>query len=169
VLKGLGKFIVALNGNLNKSQIAAGVAWGVLLGLIPLSSPFGIALFIISFFFTHNHGAKIFGLAVVKILSMLILPKLDELGWWILHIESLQSLFTTMYNMPFVPFTKFNNTLVMGGLAAGIVLWLPVFFLFLGLIQLYRNHVAQKIKESKFVKKLATLPFLGFIDKIFTN
>jgi uncharacterized protein (TIGR03546 family) len=169
VLKSIGKFIIALNGNLNKSQIAAGAAWGVLLGLVPLSSPFGIVLFIFSFFFTHNHSSKILVMAIIKILSMTILLKLDELGWWILHIDSLQPLFTTMYNMPFVPFTKFNNTLVIGGLAAGIVLWLPVFFLFITLIPLYRNHVAPKIKNSKFVKKLATSPLLGFIDKMFTN
>ncbi|MDR0301179.1 MAG: TIGR03546 family protein [Treponema sp.] len=167
MLKGIGKLIAALNGNLNKSQIAAGVSWGVLLGLVPMSNPFGIVLFIFSFFFTHNHGAKIFGMAIVKILSMFILPALDILGWEILHIESLQPLFTTMYNMPFVPFTKFNNTLVMGGLAAGLALWLPVFILFMVLIPLYRNRLAPKIRESKLVKKISTSPFLSFIDKMF--
>jgi len=169
MLKSIGNLIMALNGNLKKSQIAAGVAWGVLLGLVPLSNPFGIVLFICSFFFTHNHGAKIFGMAIVKILSMMILPALDVLGWQILNIDSLQPLFTTMYNMPFVPFTKFNNTLVMGGLAAGIVLWLPVFVLFMVLIPLYRNHLAPKIRESKFVKKLAETPILGFFDKMFVK
>jgi uncharacterized protein (TIGR03546 family) len=108
-------------------------------------------------------------MALVKILSLLILPALDALGWSILHIDSLQPLFTTMYNMPFVPFTKFNNTLVMGGLAAGIVLWLPVFFLFKALIPLYRNHLAPKIRNSKLVKKLAGSPLLGFIDKMFAK
>jgi len=169
VLKGIGQLISALNGNLKKSQIAAGAAWGVLLGLVPLSNPFGIVLFIISFFFTHNHGAKIFGMAIVKILSMMILPALDVLGWQILHIDSLQPLFTTMYNMPFVPFTKFNNTLVMGGLAAGVVLWLPVFIFFMFFIPFYRNFLAPKIRESKIVKKLTNLPFIGFLDKIFTK
>lgn len=169
MLKGLGKFITALNGNAKKSQIAAGVSWGVLLGLVPLSNPFGIVLLIVSFFFNHNHGAKIFGLAIVKILSFLILPALDDLGYWILTMDSLNNLFTTMYNMPFVPFTKFNNTLVMGGLAAGVVLWIPVFALFMALIPLYRNKVAPKIRESKLVKKLAGTPVLGFIDKMFNS
>jgi len=169
MLKSLGKLVIALNGNLKKSQIAAGAAWGVMLGLIPLSNPFGIVIFIFSFFFTHNHSAKIFGLAIVKILSIFILPALDALGWQILHIDSLQPLFTAMYNMPFVPFTKFNNTIVMGGLIAGIVLWLPVFFLFMAFIPFYRNNIAPKIRESKIVKKLVNLPFLGFIDKMFNQ
>jgi len=163
------KLISALNGNQKKSQIAAGIAWGVLLGLVPLNNPFGIVLLIISFFFSHNHGAKIFGLAVVKILSFLILPQLDVFGYWILTLDSLKNLFTTMYNMPFVPFTKFNNTLVMGGLAAGIILWLPVFILFMILIPLYRNKLGPKIKESKIAKKLLSLPVFSFIDKIFSK
>jgi len=166
---GVVKLISALNGNQKKSQIAAGIAWGVLLGLVPLNNPFGIALLIISFFFSHNHGAKIFGLAVVKILSMMILPKIDELGYWILTLDSLRGLFTKMYNMPFVPFTKFNNTLVMGGFAAGIALWLPIFILFMFLIPLYRNNLSPKIKNSNFVKKLSGLPVFGFIDKIFSK
>jgi len=169
VLSGLGKFIIALNGNASKSQISAGAAWGVLLGLVPLSNPFGIVLFILSFFFTHNHASKILTMAIVKLLSMLILPALDNFGWWILNLDSLQNLFTAMYNMPFVPFTKFNNTLVMGGFVAGIVLFIPVFVLFMILIPLYRNNLSPKIKQSKIVKKIVSLPFLGFLDKMFTG
>lgn len=169
MLKGIINFIKALNGNLKKSQIAAGAAWGVLLGLVPLSNPFGIVLFVFSFFFNHNHAGKIIGMVVIKIFSALILPQLDVLGWWILNIDSLQPLFTTMYNMPFVPFTKFNNTLVMGGLVAGIVLWLPVFIFFMIFIPIYRNFISSKLKESKFVQKLSKIPVIGYIGKMFTE
>jgi uncharacterized protein (TIGR03546 family) len=156
--------IVALNGNVKKSQIAAGFAWGMLLGLVPMSNFFGIVLFIVSFFFNHNHGAKIFGLAIVKLLTPIIAPGLDVLGWQLLHIESLQPLFTTMFNMPFVPLTRFNNTLVMGGFVGGILLWLPVFFIFMGLIPLYRNYLAPRIRESKVFKKIAGSPLLKILD-----
>jgi uncharacterized protein (TIGR03546 family) len=67
--------------------------------------------------------------------------------------------------MPFVPFSNFNNTLVMGGVAAGIILWIPSFFLFKTLIPLYRNHVAPKIRESKIIKKIAKFPLLKLIEK----
>jgi uncharacterized protein (TIGR03546 family) len=166
LLKGVGKFLIALNGNASKSQIAAGIAWGMLLGLVPASNFFGIVLFIISFFFTHNHGAKIFSMAIIKIISPLIVLGIDFIGWEVLHIGALQPVYTTLYNMPFVPFTNFNNTLVMGGLVSGIVLWLPVFLLFIFLIPLYRTHVASKIKEAKIVKKIASSPLLKLLDKV---
>jgi hypothetical protein len=38
------------------------------------------------------------------------------LGWEILHIAALQPLFTAWYNMPFVPWIRFYNTLVAGGI-----------------------------------------------------
>ena len=169
MIKAIGKIIVALNGNVKKSQIAAGIAWGVLLGLIPMGNFFGIVLFIVSFFFSHNHGSKIFGMAVIKILTPIIAPSIDVLGWRLLHIESLQELYTTMFNMPFVPLTKFNNTLVMGGLVGGILLWLPVFFIFMGFIPLYRNTIAPKIRELKIVKTIGKSPLLKLFDKTLFN
>jgi uncharacterized protein (TIGR03546 family) len=164
MIKGIAKLILALNGNVSKTQIAAGFAWGTLLGLIPAGNAFWIVLFLISFFFTHHHGAKIAALAFLKILSPLLVYQIDKLGWYVLHIDSLRSFFTTLYNMPFVPFTKFNNTLVMGGLAAGVILWLPIFFLFMAIIPIFRNTIGIKIRNSKIVKAIAKFPLFSVID-----
>jgi len=89
------------------------------------------------------------------------------LGWEILHIEALYPIYTTMFNMPFVPFTNFNNTLVMGGLVGGIILWFPVFFLFRALIPVYRNTIAPKIRNSKIVQTISKSPLLSVFDKIY--
>jgi len=165
MIKGIAKLILALNGNVSKTQIAAGFAWGILLGLVPVGNAFWIVLFLISFFFTHHHGAKISALAILKILSPMLVYQIDKLGWYILHIDSFRPFFTSLYNMPFVPFTKFNNTLVMGGLAAGIILWLPVFFLLvLGIIPFFRNFIGPKIRNSKIVKAIVKFPLFSFID-----
>jgi uncharacterized protein (TIGR03546 family) len=169
LIKAVAKLLVALNGNAKKSQIAAGFAWGLLLGLIPIGNAFWIVLFLISFFFNHNHGAKIFSMALVKACSPFLAPLIDVLGWGFLHIEALQPLFISMYNMPFVPFTKFNNTLVAGGLVSGVVLFIPAFVLFMFLIPLYRNTVAPAIRKLKFVQAIAKSPFMMFIDKFVSS
>ncbi|MDR1240239.1 MAG: TIGR03546 family protein [Treponema sp.] len=165
MIKAIAKLIIALNGNVKKSQLAAGFAWGVLLALAPLGNILGIALFLVSFFFRHNHASKVVTMTLLKLLSPLIAPAVDLLGWEILHITALQPLFTTWYNMPFVPLTRFYNTLVAGGIAGGIILWIPVFFLFMALIPLYRNNVARKIQEAKIFKRIAKIPFLSSITK----
>jgi uncharacterized protein (TIGR03546 family) len=165
MIQAIAKLIVALNGNVKKSQLAAGFAWGVLLALAPLGNIFWIVLFVVSFFCKHNHASKVLVMAVLKLFSPLIAPLIDILGWEILHITSLQPLFTSLYNMPFVPFTRFNNTLVAGGVAGGIILWLPVFFLCMALIPLYRNAMAPKIRNIKLFKVIAKIPFFSSIAK----
>jgi len=165
LLKGIAKLVLALNGNIKKSQVASGVAWGVLLGLVPAGNFFWIVLFIVSFFFRHNHGAKIFGMAIVKCFAPILVYRLHAFGEMILYTESLRPFFTSMYNLPFVPFTKFNNTVVMGGLAGGVILWIPIFALFMLLIPLYRNHLGPKIRESKLVKTIVKFPLYRLVEK----
>ena len=161
----MAKLIVALNGNLAKSQIAAGFAWGLLLGLIPAGNAFWIVLFVVSFFFRHHHGSKVLVMAILKLVSGAAAPLMDIIGWEILHIEALHPFFTTLYNMPFVPLTKFNNPLVAGGLVSGLVLWLPVFFLVFRLIPLYRNKLSPKIRNSRLVKSIKNLPLVSTLIK----
>ena len=167
MIKPIAKLIVALNGNLKKSQIAAGFAWGLLLGLIPAGNIFWIVLFVASFFFKHHHASKLLVLAIFKIISGAVAPLMDVVGWGVLHIDALQPFFTTLYNMPFVPLTRFNNTLVAGGLVSGIILWLPVFFLIFFLVPLYRNTVVPRLRNSKLIGAIKKLPIIApLIDAV---
>ena len=161
MIKPVAKLIVALNGNMKKSQIAAGFSWGLLLGLIPAGNVFWIILFVASFFFKNHHASKLLVLAILKILSGAIAPLMDIAGWEVLHVEALQPFFTTLYNMPFVPWTRFNNTLVAGGLVSGIILWLPVFFLIFLLVPMYRSKVIPKIRNSKILAAIKKVPLIS--------
>ncbi|MCL2229800.1 MAG: TIGR03546 family protein [Treponema sp.] len=165
MLKATAKLIQALNGNVKKSQIASGFAWGTLLGLIPAGNVFWIVLFLASFFFRHNHGSKIFGMALIKLISPLVIYAVDGVGFNVLNFEPLVPFFTSMYNMPFVPFTNFNNTLVMGGLVIGLILWIPVFILNMIFIPVYRNKLAPKIRESRIVKGITGFPLFKILEK----
>jgi uncharacterized protein (TIGR03546 family) len=165
MLKPIIKLLTALNGNVKKGQIAAGFAWGLLLALVPAFTFFWIVLLVFSFCFRHNHGSKLVVMAVLKIFMALVYPLVDTLGWGILHLEPLQPFFTRLYNMPFVPLTGFNNTLVAGGLTAGLALWLPVYFFVSALIPVYRSKLAPRIRNSRVVKFITKLPFVSALEK----
>jgi hypothetical protein len=45
------------------------------------------------------------------------------------------------------------------------VLWLPVFFLVLLLVSLYRNTLAPKLRETKLVKAIKNLPLISALAK----
>jgi uncharacterized protein (TIGR03546 family) len=164
MIQQIAKCIVALNGNVKREQIAAGFAWGLLLALVP-AGVFWAALFLISFFLRHNHGSKLLVMVVCKLLMPLAAAPLDALGWAVLHLDGLQPLFTELYNMPFVPFTRFNNTLVAGGLVGGLVLWVPVFFSALGFVTLYRATLAPALRNLRLVKFIANIPFVSSLGK----
>lgn len=165
MIKAIAKLVLVFNSNVSKTQVAAGIAWGVMLGLVPVGNFFWIVLFLASFFFTIHHGMKLVFMALLIVLSPLFRPLLDILGWEVLHLEPLRPIFTTMYNMPFVPFTRFNNTLVAGGVVAGLALFFPLFFLLLPLIYLFRQKLSPLIGNSKLVQAVLKIPFFSAIDK----
>jgi uncharacterized protein (TIGR03546 family) len=164
MIQQIAKFIVALNGNVKRSQIAAGFAWGLLLALVPIGV-FWVILFLVSFFLRHNQGSKLLVMVIFKLLMPLLVMPIDALGWMILHIDALQPLFTGLYNLPFVPFTRFYNTLVAGGLVGGIVLWVPAFLLALAFVTVYRNTLAPALRNLTLVKAVAKIPFLSTLSK----
>ncbi|MDR1469438.1 MAG: TIGR03546 family protein [Spirochaetaceae bacterium] len=163
MIKGIAQLILALNSNEKKTAVAAGFSWGVLLALLPSGNVFWAVLFFVSLFFKHNQGAKLLVTVLLKLAMPFLYPYTDQIGWAVLHIEPLQPFFTMLYNMPFVPFTRFNNTLVAGGLTAGVILWIPVFMLAVVLIPLYRNSFLPKITNSKVVKAIKNLPLVSKI------
>jgi len=156
-------FISELNDNARRDQLAAGFAWGLLLGLVPAGNIIWFALFIVSFFLRHNQVAKLLMLALISAFAGLLAQLMDTVGWQVLHIEALQPFFTTLYNMPLVPLTKFNNTLIAGGLVTGVILWLPVFLLFFFLIPVYREKIAPVIRDSKAVTAIRKIPVVKWI------
>ena len=165
MIKPIAKLIVALNTNLGRDQIAAGFAWGLLLGLLPAWNIFWIVLFAVSFFFKHHHWSKMLAMFLLQLSSQAVAPLVDIVGWEVLYLDALTPFFTALYNMPFVPLTRFNNTLVAGGLAAGAILWLPAYFLAYAAVPLYRNTLAPKIRNSKPVQSIKNIPIVSTLMK----
>lgn len=165
MLKAIAKTIVALNTNVRKEQLASGFAWGIMLALIPTGNLLWVLLFFISLFPKNNYGFQLLALGVGKLLVGLLTTPLDAIGYGILTAPDLSGFFTYLYNLPLVPLTRFNNSLVMGGLAAGLVLWFPLFFAIRALVPLYRSRWAPKIQESKPYKAFIKLPLISALAK----
>lgn len=165
MIKAIAKTIVALNTNVRKEYIAAGFAWGLLLALIPVGNLLFISLFVISLLFKTNKGAHLLSFGILKLLIPLFHGPLDALGWLILTAEGLQDFFTKLYNLPILPFTRFYNTLVAGGFAAGVVLWLPFFFLMRALIPFYRSKINPLITRSKVYQAFIKLPLVSSLAR----
>jgi uncharacterized protein (TIGR03546 family) len=75
-------------------------------------------------------------------------------GSSVLEVDSLEPLFTTLYNMPIIPLTRFNNSIVMGSAIVTVVTAPLMFFLSRSIILKYRQTIVAKFKETKFWKAI---------------
>jgi uncharacterized protein (TIGR03546 family) len=152
LLKQLFGFLKLLNSETGHNQIAAGIAAGFILGMSPMLSLQAFLVFIFIFFFRIQMGAAFLAAFFFKFIAYLLDPAFHAVGSSILEADGLKPLFTAMYNMPLVPLTKFNNSVVMGAGITGIVLSPVIFFVSRAIILKYRATIVARFKETKLWK-----------------
>ncbi len=154
ILKQLFAFLKMLNSETGQNQIAAGIAAGFVLGMTPLLSLQSLLVFICIFFFRIQSGAAFLAAFFFAFIAWLLDPVFHSVGVKILELDGLQETFTAMYNMPIVPLTRFNNTIVMGSGVVAIVLSPFIYFISRMLIIRYRETILAKIKNTKMWKAM---------------
>lgn len=168
ILKQLIGFIKLLNSETGTYQIAAGLALGLLIGFAPFFSIQTLFFFFLVFIFRIQVGAAFFSAFFFKLFAYALDPVFDSVGRHVLEMESLRGFFTTLADLPLVPFTKFNNSIVMGGMISALLLFVPAFFIFKILILKYRELIYLRFKSSKMWKAL-TASKLYFLYQKYDN
>jgi uncharacterized protein (TIGR03546 family) len=152
LLKQLFGFFKLLHSENGNNQIAWGIALGFILGMTPALSLQSLLVFLLLFIFRIQIGAAFIAAFFFKFVAFLLDPIFNLIGASVLGIGSLQDIFTTLYNMPIIPFTRFNNTIVMGSAIVSIILAPLVFILSRILISKYRVLVVERFQDAKFFK-----------------
>jgi uncharacterized protein (TIGR03546 family) len=152
ILNQIFKLIKLLNSETGTNQIAAGVAAGFVLGMAPVFSLQTLLIFVLIFLFRIQAGAAFVAAFFFAFIAFLLDPVFHVMGYKILQVEALQGLYTTLFNMPIVPMTRFNNSVVMGAGVTSILLVPFVFVLSKYLVNKYRKSVLERFKQTKFWK-----------------
>jgi len=152
ILKQLFALIKLLNSDTGTNQIAAGFACGLILGFAPALSLQTLLVFICLFLFRIQIGAALVSAFFFALIAWIFDPVSDIVGSAILEADALRPLFTTMYNMPLVPLTRFYNSVTMGAGAVSLLLAPVIFFSSKRLIVAYREKVVARYKESRWWK-----------------
>lgn len=151
VLKLIRKFIKLLNSDASPTQMAFGFGLGSIIGFTPFGSLHNIIIWILIFLLKVNISAALLGVAVFSLVGLFLDPFADIIGYWVLtQLEFLHPMWTAMYNMPIVPFTRFNNTVVMGSIIISLILFIPVALGMKKFIIVYRSHLRQRLEKIKF-------------------
>ena len=152
ILNQIFKLIKLLNSETGTNQIAAGIAAGFVLGMAPVFSLQTLLIFVLIFLFRIQAGAAFLAAFFFAFVAYLLDPVFHVMGFKILQIESLQGLYTTLFNLPIVPMTRFNNTVVMGAGVTSLLLAPFVFVLAKYLVAKYRKAVLERFQQTKFWK-----------------
>jgi uncharacterized protein (TIGR03546 family) len=165
ILKQLFSFIKLLNSETGTISLAAGMTCGFILGMTPSLSLHSLLIFLILFFFRIQIGAALVAAFFFKFVAFLLDPAFHAVGGKVLEMESLQGLYTTLYNMPLIPFTRFNNSIVMGSAVITFILSPIVFLLSKYFIVKYRETILARFKETKIWKAIEATKFYQWYYK----
>jgi uncharacterized protein (TIGR03546 family) len=122
--------------------------------MTPAFSLQSVLVFICIFLFRIQIGAALISAFFFKFVAFLLDPVFHITGAAVLELPALKGLFTTLYNMPVIPYTRFNNTIVMGSAVISILCIPLVFFGSRQLVEKYRATVVARFKDTKFWKAL---------------
>ena len=144
------------------------IAWAFVLGffsaVMPLSSLQGVLLVMIALVFRFQFGAFLLSWLLFSIISLPMLGLLHNLGASILGLESLRSVYVYMQKSDLLSLTRFNNTIVMGGFWAALLLAPILYILSKFLLKKYRLMFFKYIKNTKVYYFLKSTIFVKIYD-----
>lgn len=165
ILKQIFSFIKLLNSDTGNISLAMGMTCGFILGMTPVLSLHSLIIFIVLFLFRIQIGAAFVMAFFFKFTAFLLDPVFHMVGSNVLEMESLQGILTSLYNMPLVPYTRFNNSIVMG---SAVITFALAPFLFIAsqyLIIKYRQTVVARFKDTKLWKAIQATKFYKWYYK----
>ncbi|MCR5764494.1 MAG: TIGR03546 family protein, partial [Treponema sp.] len=101
-----------------------------------------------------------------SLLAPLLDPIFDNVGYWILTLDKLEPVFSKLLDVPFVGFTKFNNSIVCGSLVLSLLAYTPLYWLTRLILKYWRASLAPVIRKSKLVTFLSKIPLIQKIGEM---
>jgi len=142
-----------MHSDTDPRQISLGFSLGMILGLTPLSSPHNVFVLLAILFFRVNIAAAILSFGVFGILAFLLDPLFNLIGVSILtQTDILLGFWTSLYNAPLFPYTRFNNSVVMGSLIFSLVAFFPVYWGGKTMVIKYRETFMERFNQWKITQ-----------------
>jgi len=154
LLKLIQSLFGALHSEGTPGQLAAGIVLGSFLGLTPLINIHNAVIFALLLLLNVSFAGGMLGWALFVPIGFLLDPLFDWIGHALLLAPSLRTTWTSLYNMPIMPLTNFNNTVVLGSVVFALVFAIPLFFALRWAVARYRETVGARVRASKFYRAL---------------
>ncbi|WP_370980986.1 TIGR03546 family protein [Agaribacterium sp. ZY112] len=148
------KLFKLLNADVSPTQIAAGIAMGMVLGFTPLFSLHNILTLFLICLLRINISAVLVSMVVCSGLAYLLDSVFLNIGEGLLHNESLNGTWTAMYQSEIWRLAHFNHTLVLGSVVFSILAFLPCLLISRFIIVKYRERILAWVMKTHLVKAI---------------
>ncbi|MGQ0713659.1 MAG: TIGR03546 family protein [Gemmatimonadaceae bacterium] len=151
LLKLLQSLVKTLHSEGTPGQVAAGIALGAALGLTPLINVHNLIIVAIILVMNVSFGGALLGWALFAPQGFLLDPVFDLVGRrLLLETPALEPMWTAWFNAPLLPYTSFNNTIVLGSVVVWLALAIPIFFAARHGVTRYRATLGERIRRTRF-------------------
>lgn len=161
----LKSLLEILHGEDDPSHIAAGFALGASLGLVPKSNLIAVLFFLLFFFFRVDKGMALISALLFTPLGYVLDPAAHGIGYALLTAGALKPVWTWLYNLPVVPWTKFNNSVVLGNFVLGLLFYYPLYLAGMKGVHHYRSHWKAKVDNLPVMKAINASTWMQTILK----
>ena len=150
----IARLLKVLNSETEPGQISLALCFAMIAGLTPLFSLHNLFILLIVLIIRVNISSFILGLIFFSGIAYLLDPFFHLIGFEVLTVKSLETLWTSLYNITFFRLEKLNNSVVMGSLLFSFILFIPTFiFLKLAIIK-YRSSLLEWVQKSRIIQAL---------------
>lgn len=155
LLKLVRSLIKTLHSDGSPAQLALGVALGAALGLTPIMNAHNLLVLLLLAVLNVSFAAGMFAWALFVPIGFLLDPLFDRIGRFLLvDLQSLRPMWGAMDSIPGLALTNFNNTVVLGSVAAWLLLFVPIYFASRHGVVRYRATIGARVAQSRFYKSL---------------
>ena len=166
-LKLVVNFIKILREGQTPAQVAGGFALGAIIGLSPMFTLQGALVWLIILILDVNLSAATFSLGLFALVAYIFDPLFHRFGYLLLvDAGSPKGLWTTLYNAPVAPLTRFNNTVVMGSFVSALILFTPIYFGMKKFVVAYRSTLGVRMQKLKIYQILNRSSLIQWYKRI---
>jgi uncharacterized protein (TIGR03546 family) len=153
ILKLVQSIFKTLHSDGTPGQVAWGIALGAALGLVPLLTLQNGLVFVLLVMLNVSFGGGMLGWALFTPLGFALDPLFDAVGRYLLITRGdLAPFWTRVADLPLLPYTQFNNTVVLGATLTWLVTLPLVYWGARVGVARYRASWAPRIEGSAFFK-----------------
>jgi uncharacterized protein (TIGR03546 family) len=160
------RVLKALNSETDPSQISLALCLAMFAGFTPFVSLHNLVIIFFLLFLRVNISIFLLGLAAFSGVAYFLDPLFHHLGLAVLTADSLQGLWTALYNSTLWRLARFNNSVLMGSFVFSLLLFFPLFFLANWLIRQYRLQFLDWVRKTRIMQALTASRFYSIYQSV---